>query len=197
LTPLLSHPWNAASVAAETGSPTLEHTRKRRSSESRNGRHAARARSADCEFTQRSTKSSVPRESRMRSSDAAKGSCRAGIGATAPQQGASDDVGGRTVPTVAAGGTTASGAAAASGAGAPPPPPPPPPPLVVETYGPLENQPAEAAGWPSGRNQPLLAGSQEPRNQRCRLGLRNQRRRLGLTADPAPDGQVLGPSDAG
>jgi hypothetical protein len=64
--------------------------------------------------------------------------------------------------------------------------------IVVETYGRLENQPAEA-GSQAGTSHCWLV----LRNQRCRLGLRNQRRRLGLTADPAPDGQVLGPSDAG
>ena len=36
----------------------------------------------------------------------------------------------------------------------------PPPPLVVETYVPLETQPMH--GQFSGRNQPVLAGSQEP-----------------------------------
>ena len=54
------------------------------------------------------------------------------------------------------------------------------PPLVVESYTPLENQPAEA-GSQAGTSRCWLV----LRNQPTRLGLRNQPRRPGLTADPA------------
>jgi hypothetical protein len=58
---------------------------------------------------------------------------------------------------------------------------PQPPGLVVETYTPLETQPAVASSQ-AGTSPCWLV----LRNQPARLGLRTQPRRLGLTGDPAP-----------
>jgi hypothetical protein len=46
----------------------------------------------------------------------------------------------------------------------------------------------------SGRNQPLLAGSQEPASA---AGSQDPAAQAGSHGRPSPDGEVLGPSDAG